>query len=408
MSKLEEMLKYVSEHNEFYKNRIKEYGITDPLDITQWPILTRKELQENRYNMFSDGYMTKYSNQQLYRRSSSGSSGVPVNVYWDYKDLYATSMALWRKRRKWYGIKANDKGVILSLSSFNLKADSEMVYYLNEPSNMLYINISLIQSEAHYIELSKLINDFDPLWLYVQPFMLDKLVRLYKQYEFLKPKSLRYIESYGEILSSDIRTRASKFFDLHIVNMYGAEEVGAIAFESPKGDMFILEDNVYIETKKNDIICPDGEGDFLVTSLNNHAMPLIRYSLGDSGVTSSRISDGKQIREVVTIKGRTVDTIKLEKDMELNTIFLMEVIAEANNLFNDCIVDYKYSYHKSNNTLVCNIVIKEKVYSCFDNIKKEIVKIFNKKILSKAVKLEVIVNSKASFKHCKNRILEFI
>ena len=26
MSKLEEMLEYVSEHNEFYKNRIKEYA----------------------------------------------------------------------------------------------------------------------------------------------------------------------------------------------------------------------------------------------------------------------------------------------------------------------------------------------------------------------------------------------
>ena len=99
MSKLEEMLKYVSEHNEFYKNRIKEYGITDPLDITQWPILTRKELQENRYNMFSDGYKSKYFNQQLRRQSSSGSSGMPVNVYWDYKDWYASNMSLWRKRR---------------------------------------------------------------------------------------------------------------------------------------------------------------------------------------------------------------------------------------------------------------------------------------------------------------------
>lgn len=62
--KLTKMLKYVSKHNDFYKNRIKEYGIKDPLDITQWPILTRKELQENRYNMFSDGYKTKYFNQQ--------------------------------------------------------------------------------------------------------------------------------------------------------------------------------------------------------------------------------------------------------------------------------------------------------------------------------------------------------
>lgn len=31
MTKLEAMLKYVSEHNDFYKKRIKDYGITNPL-----------------------------------------------------------------------------------------------------------------------------------------------------------------------------------------------------------------------------------------------------------------------------------------------------------------------------------------------------------------------------------------
>ena len=113
--KLVKMLKYVSEHNDFYKNRIKEYGIRNPLDIIQWPVLTRKELQENRYNMFSDGYKTKYFNQQLRRQSSSGSTGMPVNVYWDYKDWYASNMCLWRKRREWYGIKPQDKYVYLSL-----------------------------------------------------------------------------------------------------------------------------------------------------------------------------------------------------------------------------------------------------------------------------------------------------
>ena len=94
MSKLEEMLKYVSEHNDFYKNRIKEYGIKDPLDITQWPVLTRKELQENRYNMFSDGYKAKYFSQQLRRQSSSGSTGVPVNVYWDLSLIHISRESL--------------------------------------------------------------------------------------------------------------------------------------------------------------------------------------------------------------------------------------------------------------------------------------------------------------------------
>ena len=37
--KLVKMLKYVSEHNDFYKKRIKEYGISHSLDITQWPLL---------------------------------------------------------------------------------------------------------------------------------------------------------------------------------------------------------------------------------------------------------------------------------------------------------------------------------------------------------------------------------
>ena len=37
--KLVKMLKYVSEHNDFYKKRIKEYGIPHSLDTAQWPLL---------------------------------------------------------------------------------------------------------------------------------------------------------------------------------------------------------------------------------------------------------------------------------------------------------------------------------------------------------------------------------
>ncbi len=35
MTKIEMMLKYVSEHNGFHKNKIKEHCIKDPLNITQ-------------------------------------------------------------------------------------------------------------------------------------------------------------------------------------------------------------------------------------------------------------------------------------------------------------------------------------------------------------------------------------
>lgn len=107
--KLIKMLKYVSEHNDFYKNRIKEYGITNPLDITQWPILTRKELQNNRHSIFSDGYRTQYLCHQLLLTASSGTTGHPIGVYWDHRDYYNSMMSLWRKRKAWYSISPSDK-----------------------------------------------------------------------------------------------------------------------------------------------------------------------------------------------------------------------------------------------------------------------------------------------------------
>lgn len=180
MTKLEKMLKYVSEHNEFYKSRIKKYGIKDPLDITQWPVLTRKELQENRYNMFSDGYKSKYYNQQLRRQSSSGSSGMPINVYWDYKDWYASNLSVWRLRLKWYGISPNDKCVMFTLNAFNTPNDGKTVYYLTNPSNILFANVSLIHDDHGYIKLLDIINEYKPKWMYIQPFVLNRLIRAYK------------------------------------------------------------------------------------------------------------------------------------------------------------------------------------------------------------------------------------
>lgn len=133
--KLVRMLKYVSEHNDFYKKRIKEYGITNPLDITQWPVLTRKELQENRYNMFSNGYKNKYYWQQLVRKSSSGSTGVPINVYWDYGDYYSSVKILWRMRKKFYDILPMDDQLTFSFVKKNEK--TMPIHYINVEPNKL-------------------------------------------------------------------------------------------------------------------------------------------------------------------------------------------------------------------------------------------------------------------------------
>ena len=404
MSKLEEMLKYVSEHNEFYKNRIKEYGIKDPLDITQWPILTRKELQENRYNMFSDGYKSKYFNQQLRRQSSSGSSGVPVNVYWDYKDWYASNMSLWRKRLQWYGIHPSDKYVMFTLNAFNVKNDGETVHYVKEPANILSINVSLIQNESGYNKLVDIINEFEPKWFYIQPFVLNKLIQAYKRTDQIPPKSLKYIESVGELLASDLRRRAVEFFNVPLANMYGSEEMNGIAYECPKHHMHVLGDNVFVEIMNEYEILHCGDGESIITNLNNYAMPLIRYNQGDIIKTNNLNICPSNTDLIYSICGRKLQEVDFG-DFSVNAFAFSEVISTVNNQLDDVIINYQFTYSKSSGRLLCKLVLDPARNAWFSSVQVALIDIFKSKFNIYINNSDIILLTKFEMKCLKQKTI---
>lgn len=408
MTKLEKMLKYVSEHNEFYKNRIKEYGIKDPLDITQWPILTRKELQENRYNMFSDGYRSKYFYQQLYRQASSGSSGTPVNVYWDYQNLYSSNLSLWRRRLKFYQVTPKDKCVMFNLHAFNSDPQNNGLHYTISPSNMLLINISLIHKNDNYREVLEVIDKFQPDWLYIQPYILNKLIMVYSSLSIRPPKSIRYIESVGEILLEELRIRAQDFFGVPIANMYGSEEMNGIAYECPFHKMHILEDNVFVECLNNGSISMYGEGESIISNVNNHAMPVIRYNQGDiiEIENETACSCGECSRTIKVVKGRKLESISVSEDIEINSFMLMEVIAEVNNQYKDMISGYTYVYHKLTDRLECFIELKN--IKWLDSIKKSIIDVFFSKVNLFDYPLDVKVTQNANEFSGKHKIVKII
>lgn len=398
MSKLEEMLRYVSEHNDFYKNRIKEYGIKDPLDITQWPILTRKELQENRYNMFSDGYKAKYFSQQLRRQSSSGSTGVPVNVYWDYKDWYASNLSLWRKRRQWYGIRPSDKYCIFGLSALNIIPEKGRLYYINEPQNVLSFNVSLVRDECGYDQIVEKIDEFEPDWLYIQPLVLNYLIQSYRRTGENPPASLKYIESFGELLAPDLRKKAIDFFKVPFANMYGSEEMNAIAYESPDHHMYVLDDNVYVEIKNSDSFSRSGEGKTIITNLNNYAMPLIRYDQGDVVLADvcSHVKNMMGCQHTITIdhiKGRVCKSLSISVP-ELSQYVLSDIVSEANNIFKDCITSYRFAFNNSSKIVECHITIRNENAHYFNSVKSVIKHLFIDKNTSNDISDVVVILDK--------------
>lgn len=409
MTKLEEMLKYVSEHNEFYKKRIKEYGIKDPLDITQWPILTRKELQENRYNMFSDGYKSKYFNQQLRRQSSSGSSGVPVNVYWDYNDWYASNMALWRKRQRWYGINPSERCVMFTLNAINYNTDGENVVNFKVSGNTLNINVSCIRDDCEYKLLIDKIEDFRPKWMYLQPYILKKLINIYKLLDKCIPVSVKYVECVGEVLDNKLRGDVQAIWGVPIINMYGSEEMNAIGYECKNQNMHILTDNVFVEIKNGAKITSSGEGEAIITNLNNKSMPLIRYNQED--IIHIGVSDGVCFCNSTTpiiekIKGRVYEIVRVNDCFEINPLMLLETIADVINEYGNIITSYRFVFHKSTNELQCLISLEENYLKWYHNISNSIEReIYQKLLFSQDIHFSVVLSNSDSCFVGKNKIL---
>ena len=411
MAKIENFLKIVFKTNEFYKTVVLNNHIDNYENINLYPILTRKLLQENRYNIFSKGYETLYYNQQLISQSSSGSSGIPVCVYWDPKDYYYSMRLLWRKRLDYYGIHPYQKYIKFTLNSVpgDEKKDNEIIWQ-KESLNVLNINRTSLQNNTNYKQLLRIIEDFKPEWIYIQPYVLKKIIMAYETYNITPPSSISYIESVGEILPPELKEKAINFFNVPVANLYGSEEMNGIAYECPFHQMHIMSDNVYVECKNATGIHHFGKGEAIITNLVNKAMPLIRYNQGDI-ITLENLPNpcpcGSSEPVISKIIGREYENIKIG-EFELNPYILLSVMTNVNNQFDNVIACYRFVYNKSDKKLVCFIELAEHKSQWFDSLKNEILSILNTTIsplttITIEIYQQTEINNKNGKKH---KILE--
>ena len=293
-------------------------------------------------------------------------------MYWDYKDYYNSMRTLWRYRLKYYGIHPNDRCVKFTL---NVEVfDDSKVSYLYETKSILNINISTIKKEEDYKQLIKIISDFNPKWLYIKPFILRKLMAFYIMLKIIPSKSISYIESVGELLPTELKEKASHFFNAPVVDLYGSEEMNGIAYECHFNQMHVLNDNIYLECKNHLGINRFGDGEAIITNLDNKAMPLIRYNQGDIInldylLLPCACESNKLV--VTLIKGRIYENIKIG-NVELNPFMLMSALSNINNEFDNIMTCYHYIYRKARRKLICFVEMDNYNKNWFKTVERAI------------------------------------
>lgn len=110
----------------------------------------------------------------------------------------------------------------------------------------------------------------------------------------------------GEPLTKAFQQQLKDHYDVDVYNVYGTTEFGFIGIgqSNQTGYLELIDENLWIEVLQDDgTVSEVGEGDIVITDLENISMPFIRYRLGDR---VRIIKDGDKKR--VMILGRSGGT----------------------------------------------------------------------------------------------------
>jgi len=121
----------------------------------------------------------------------------------------------------------------------------------------------------------------DPLYLHAYPSVLEGMLELLGRRRWALP-SLRRIFTSSESLGEGLRESVKRQLGVDIADCYGSTEA-FLAWECERGRYHINAEHVLIEVvdEDNRPVAPGTMGRVLITTLENHLMPLVRYEIGD-------------------------------------------------------------------------------------------------------------------------------
>lgn len=303
--KLSALLRFVWEHNSFYRTRLDDAGVHPDnvkslTDLARLPILTKDDIREHRSEMISDGYAVK----NLLWKRTGGSTGVPLQLYWD-DEANSFKDALTFRHDSWAGFWPGRKRAALW-------GDTDKEYSFKEKLiNLLCTRTialdTLKMDDAYILKFIDRMKEYDAHLLFGHGHSIYFFTRFLADHN-ITDLDVKGIISTAEALPPEERKVVEEVFGNVVFDRYGCEEVSIIASECEAHDgMHIAAEGIYVEVLDGDETTP---GRLVITDLTNRAMPLIRYEVGDLATTSTGVcSCGRGLPRLGGIMGRTSDIL---------------------------------------------------------------------------------------------------
>jgi phenylacetate-CoA ligase len=299
--RLADMLDYARIRVPFYRRLPKK--VQNPFrDLKSFPVMDKRAINENL-----DALLTA-PKETLVAEASSGSSGLQGTVYMD-KSAQASQRAMQTLWFEWSGYRFGDSILQtgMTLDRGFIKRTKDLVL------NTAYIPAFDLDEKQIEIVL-RTVEKRPRRFLFGYASSLYVLAGTALDLG-LRSLKFEYAVSWGDKLFPHYRERIREAFGCETLDTYGCTEGAMIAAQCRDGNYHLSVNQCFVEiVDERGEPVPDGRmGRVLVTRLDNFAMPLIRYDIGDLAeletAGSERCRCGRRTPLLRRVIGRDTDIV---------------------------------------------------------------------------------------------------
>ena len=315
--RLEALVKFCAESVPFYRLRLREIATKRPFDWAVWrsiPVLERAEVQASGNELRAAAIPRAHG--RVHELETAGSTGRPIRVAKTELANHVWSLLMLREHawhRRDYRLSAAairwfPDGVNEYPHGGTLPTWGTPVSLLHETGPSYALSISA--SAADQVEW---LGRVQPHYLLIYPSLVPDLARECRQ-QGVELKNLRHVLTVSECVDDNFREICRKQWGAALHDSYSAHEIGYIAIQCPEREhLHVQTETVHVEVlDEQSTPCGPGEiGRVVVTPLQNFAMPLIRYAIGDYAEVGPPCSCGRGLPVLRRIAGRTRNMVTL-------------------------------------------------------------------------------------------------
>lgn len=330
--RLKLMIKHCYDTVPFYRNLFDDYGINpesirDLEDLKKLPLLTKSIVKNNFNNLIS----TDINKNKVIKIKTSGTTGAGLTLYCTRETIYEQWSSFWRARNNigiefgaWNAIFGGKNVVSIEQQRppyWRVNAAGHQVYF-----SVYHLNDSNIEDYISEIEKRRI------KWIHAYPSAINLIAQYMVSHNRQLSSEIKYITTGSENLLESQKSVINQAFGIKPYQHYGQAENVAIFSERKDHKIFVDEDFSAVEF----LYDPNLDTYKIVgTSLNNYAMPLLRYEIGDI----ADFRESNEGREILSLDGRKEDYIVLSNGTKVGR--LADVFCHMTNIYESQIIQNK-------------------------------------------------------------------